>query len=317
MCVPIAAAAVPGLILSAVGTAASVGMGIYSAQQQSAQAAASMNQAQQNAQASIVMQNQQQMVNLRQQQASAQMQQSQQAQQLQMSMTQNAQNQMLQQRQQIDSLRQSAEISYSQQRLSLEQTQKSQRLQQESAAEARNLQIQQLNNALKDKYTQQREAVERERGQLMLQNQTDRRVYQDSRETADKQMRSNNEAANRVYVAEQSQLSEKRKEAAFQAQTILAKSIGAKGSILATGRTGQSVGLLVLDTERQAGRETAQQEAMLKSDYESALISMDSAFQQNLDGNINAESKVGFNPEMPYLPSMPEVPNFVGFEIPK
>ena len=175
----------------------------------------------------------------------------------------------------------------------------------------------QMNNALQDKYSQQREAVQRERDQLMLQNQTDRRVYQDSLETSEAQKVENAAAANRVYIAEQAQLSEKRKEAAFQAQTILAKSIGAKGQILATGRTGQSVGLLVLDAERQKGRQTAQQNAMLEADYTNALIAMDDAFQQNLAGDRQADSKVGFNPEMPYLPSMPEVPNFVGFEIPK
>ena len=307
----------PAIAIAAVTAVSSIGMGIYSANQQSAQASASMAQAQSNAQANVYMQNRSQMVNLRQQQATAQMQQQQQSLQMQQSMTQNYQNQVLSQRQQIDTLKQNASIAYEQQRLNLDQTQTAQRLQQEQAAEGRNLQIEQMNNALQDRYTQQREAVKQERQQLMLQNQTDRKVYQDSVETSDEQMRSNAEAANRVYVAEQAQLSEKRKEAAFEAQTILARSIGAKGSILATGRTGQSVGLLVLDTERQAGRQTAQQEAMLKADYDSALIAMDDAFQNNLAGNRQAEAKVGFNPEMPYLPSMPEVPNFVGFEIPK
>ena len=77
------------------------------------------------------------------------------------------------------------------------------------------------------------------------------------------------------------------------------------------------MGLLALDTERQAGVASAQAKAMLQADTDSALIAMDNAFQSNLDGNRQAESQVGFNPEMPYLPSMPEVPNFVGFEIPK
>lgn len=317
MCAPIAAAAVPGLIISGVSTAASIGMGIYSAQQQSAQAAASMRQAQSNAQASIAMQNQAQMQQMNQQRAQMQMQQQQAQMQQQQAMQQNFQNQLMQQRQQAAQLQQQQNLAYDQQRLNLQQTQASQRLQQEQAAEGRNLQIQQMNNALKDRYTQQREAVRQERDQLMLQNQTDRRVYQDSLETSEAQKNANAEAANRVYMAEQAQLSEKRKEAAFQAQTILAKSIGAKGAILATGRTGQSVGLLALDTERQAGRATAEQEAMLKADYDSALIAMDDAFQKNIEGNRQAEAKVGFNPEMPYLPSMPEVPNFVGFEIPK
>ena len=244
------------------------------------------------------------------------MQQQQAQQQMQQSMQQNFQNQLLSQQQQAAQLSQQQSLAYDSQRLNLQQSQANNRLQIEQAAEGRNLQIQQLNNALKDRYTQQREAVKRERDMLMQQNQTDRRVYQDQQETATKQSIANAEAANRVYMGEQSQLSEKRKEAAFKAQTILAKSIGAKGSILATGRTGQSVGLLALDTERQAGRDVAATEAMMKADYDTALINMDNAFQQNLEGNRQAESKVGFNPEMPYLPQMPEVPNFVGFEIP-
>jgi hypothetical protein len=305
------------ITIGAVSLVSSVGMGIYSGQQQAAQASASMRMQQQNAQSNIVMSNQQQAQQVMQQRAQMAMQQQQQQLQMQQSMQQNFQNQMMQQRQQADGLAQQQRLAYDQQRLNLQQTQTAQRLQIDQAAESRNLQIEQMNNALKDRYTQQREAVRQERDQLMLQNQTDRRVYQDSVETSEEQKRANAEAANRVYVAEQQQLSEKRKEAAFQAQTILAKSIGAKGSILATGRTGQSVGLLALDTERQAGVATAQQEAMLQADYDSALIAMDDAFRKNQEGNRQAEAKVGFNPEMPYLPSMPEVPNFVGFEIPK
>ena len=118
-------------------------------------------------------------------------------------------------------------------------------------------------------------------------------------------------------MAEQAKLEGKRREAAFEAQSILAKSIGAKGTILASGRTGQSVGLLVNDAERQAGVQKAQQTAMLEADKVAAIIGMEAAFAQNKAADAQAESKVGFNPSMPYLPSMPEVPTFVGFEIPK
>ena len=302
--------------MSGIGTAATVGMGIYSANQQASQAAASMNQAQANAQANIAMSNRSNMQQMQQVRQQQQMQQRQVQMQQQQSMQQNFQNQLMQQRQQGDQLKQQQQLAYDNQRQQLQQTQDAQRLQIEQAAASRNLQIEQMNNALKDRYTQQRDAVKRERNQLMMQNQTDRRVYQDSIETSDRQKIRNAEAANRVYVAEQSQLNEKRKEASFAAQTALAKSIGAKGSILASGRTGQSVGLLALDTERQAGVQEAQAKAMLQADTDTALIAMDNAFQANLDGNRQAEAKVGFNPEMPYLPPMPEVPNFVGFEIP-
>lgn len=302
--------------LGAATLVSTVGMGIYSANMQASQAGAQMRQAQMNAQQNAAMSNQAQMLQAAQQRSQMAMQQQQAQQQMQQSMQQNFQNQLLSQQQQAAQLSQQQSLAYDSQRLNLQQTQANNRLQIEQAAEGRNLQIQQLNNALKDRYVQQREAVKRERDMLMQQNQTDRRVYQDQQETATKQSIANAEAANRVYMGEQSQLSEKRKEAAFKAQTILAKSIGAKGSILATGRTGQSVGLLALDTERQAGRDVAATEAMMKADYDTALINMDNAFQQNLEGNRQAESKVGFNPEMPYLPQMPEVPNFVGFEIP-
>ena len=302
--------------LGTITLVSTVGMGIYSTNQQAAQASASMAQAQSNAQTNVAIQNQQSLMNLRQTQASQAQQMQQSQQQMAQQMQQNYQNQQLQQRQQANQLRQQQTLAYDSQRQQLEQLQSNQRLQQEQAAANRNLQIEQINNALRDKYTQQKDAVRRERNQLMVQNETDRRVHQSQTQTSDKQMLANAEAANRVYVAEQATLNEKRKEAAFEAQTILAKSIGAKGKILATGRTGQSVGLLALDTERQAGVATAQQEAMLKADYDSALISMDSAFEQNLADNRKAESSIGFAPNMPYLPEMPSVPNFVGFDIP-
>ena len=65
-------------------------------------------------------------------------------------------------------------------------------------------------------------------------------IYQRSKETYEEQARLNNEAANRVYMGEQAKIDEARKQAAFEAQSILAKSIGTKGKVLASGRSGQS-----------------------------------------------------------------------------
>ena len=75
--------------------------------------------------------------------------------------------------------------------------------------------------------------------------------------------------------------------------------------------------MLVNDVERQAGIQKAQQTAMLESDRVASIIGMEDAFAKNRAGNQQAASQVGFNPDMPYLPKMPEVPTFVGFEIPK
>ena len=77
------------------------------------------------------------------------------------------------------------------------------------------------------------------------------------------------------------------------------------------------VGLLVNDVERQAGIAKAQQTAMLEADKVAAIIGMDDAFEQNKAADRQAQAQVGFDPSMPYLPQMPEVPTFVGFEIPK
>ena len=353
MCAPVVAAGI--------SAAASIGMGIYSANQSASMAGQQMAQAAQQAQANVAIQNEQAMMQQRQSQAQMAQQrqqflQSQQAQARQqfqqqqfaakqqqqsqlLSIQQQQQSQMqaarLQQQQQMLSIRQQtqqqkfqAEMQQAQMlqsmqqqgeqnRLQVQQQQDALRQQKEQAAASRNLQIEQMNAQLADKYTQQREAVKAERAQLMQKHQVDKRLYQDSKETAQQQMKNNAEEANRVYTAEQARLEGKRKEAAFEAQSILAKSIGAKGSILASGRTGQSIGLLVNDVERQAGIQKAQQTAMLESDRVAAIIGMEDAFAKNRAGNQQAASQVGFNPDMPYLPKMPEVPTFVGFEIPK
>jgi len=331
MCAPVIAAGISAV--------ASVGMGIYSGQQQASMAAAQMQQAVQQQQTQVAMQNRQAMQQQRtanqqmqmqrtQQLQSQRLQQQQQFSQQQFQMQQTSQSQALQ-AQQLSSqqqfqmqqnaaqMKQAADLQFQQQQLSVQQQQKSLRFQQEQNAASRNLQIQQMNAQLADKYTQQREAVKAERIQLMKKNEVDKRVFQDSRETAERQKDLNAEEANRVYSAEQVKLEGKRREAAFEAQSILAKSIGAKGQILASGRVGQSVGILANDVERQAGIQKAQQTAMLESDRVAAIIGMDNAMQANKNADAQAEASVGFDPTMPYLPSMPQVPTFVGFEIPK
>jgi len=338
MCDPISIG-VTGLVLSGVGAAANYSMGIQQANMQAAQAQAAANfqsqqaqvqfnqqaqaqmQAAQQAQAQQAMQQQQfqaQQLQSLQQQGQQQMFQAQQAQQQQMlSIQQQSAAQQLSLQQQQLSMQQQADMQYQQQQAQLRQQNEARKFQAEQAAKQANLQIEQMNAQLADKFTQQKEAVRAERKQLLKKFETDKRVYQDSKETAMRQEIENASAANRVYIAEQAKLEGKRKEAAFEAQAILAKSIGAKGTILASGRTGQSVGLLLGDVERQAGIKSAQEAAMLEQDRIAAIIGMDEAFEQNKAADAQAQSQVGFNPEMPYLPEMPQVPTFVGFQIPK
>ena len=261
MCLPAAGLtaaqiATASLVVAGVGTAASIGMGIASANQQAAQAQTQLNfQAQQA-------QNQQK---LAQEQAA------------------------LQQRQQYDALL----------------------LQQKQSTEAYNLQVQQSNTQIANQYQQQIQAVRNERVALLARNTAERNEYQKSKETAVAQSKLNNEAANRAYVGQQNKLDEARKRAAFAQQTLLAKAIGTKGTILASGRTGQSVGLLVRDVDRQQGFATAQDIASIDSARNAAIVAMEGDYLKAQSANNRALSQVGYDPGNPLLPDLPQRPKFI------
>lgn len=276
----IAAAAIPAvtLAISAAGTAASIGMGVYSAQQQAAQAQAQMN-----------MQAQQAGIQMQQQQAAQQMQMQQQRDQMIQTQQQQRQSQIFQRDQQAQQMA----------------------MQERQAREQQNLQVQQANVQIANQYNQQRQQVQAEQEQIMKKYSADRLGYNREVQTANEQKRFNSEAANEVYKQEQVKIMEAKKRAAFANQTALAKSIGAQGSILAAGRTGQSVGLLVNDAERQAGFEQAQANASMESQTMMAQIGMDQAFLQNQSADQSADNNVGFDPQLPYMPSMPGIPNFI------
>jgi len=244
------------LAVTAISTAASIGMGIMSANQQAAQAQTQLNfQAKQA-------QNQQK---LAQEQAA------------------------LQQRQQYDALL----------------------LQQKQSTEAYNLQVQQSNTQIANQYQQQIQAVRNERVALLARNTAERNEYQKSKETAVAQSKLNNEAANRAYVGQQNKLDEARKRAAFAQQTLLAKAIGTKGTILASGRTGQSVGLLARDVDRQQGFATAQDIASIDSARNAAIVAMEGDYLKAQSANNRALSQVGYDPGNPLLPDLPQRPKFI------
>lgn len=256
MCVAAAAIPAASLAISAASAVSSIGMGIYSAQQQAAQA-----------QAGLQMQAQQ-----------AQMQQQQ--------FYESSMQQQQQQRQQ-------------------------QILGQKAQAQNYNLQVAQNNAALYNQNRQAQEQVLNERASIQSRHAASKLAYQRSDQTFRDQVNLNNEAANRTYMGEQSKLSEAKKKAAFEQQAIIAKSIGAKGKVLAAGRTGQSVGLLVNDVERQAGFKLAQESAMYDSKKEQVTIGMETAFLQAQSDNNKAASNVAWNPSDPYMPKMPDSPAYV------
>lgn len=106
------------------------------------------------------------------------------------------------------------------------------------------------------------------------------RAQQASRLSYYQQLDNINSGVNKTYVQEQTKLQEAKTKAAFKNQSILAKQIGAQGKILASGATGQSVGLLALDADRQAGFAQAQSNASVDSAAIQGAITQDVAFDQ-------------------------------------
>ena len=184
-------------------------------------------------------------------------------------------------------------------------------LQQKTQQDQYNLSIQQSNTQIANQYQQQNARVRSEQANIAREYEQRRQAYQQDKESAEQQQRFNNEAANRMYVQEQTKLSEAKKKQAFAQQAALAKMIGTKGAILSAGRSGQSVGLLVNDAERQAGFQRAQASALLGSKKEQAAITMEGAFIQAQSANTRALDSIGIAPIAPYMPDMPDVPNFV------
>lgn len=203
------------------------------------------------------------------------------------------------------------EMQYQQSVQQQEQQRQNLTLQQRQQQQQYNLSIQQSNAQLINQYNQQVQQVNNDRAGIASRHAAEKLTYQRGLETSQEQARLNNEAANRVYMGEQAKINEAQKKAAFEQQAILAKSIGAKGSVLAAGRTGQSVGLLVNDVERQAGFAQAQELAMLDSTREQSLINMEGTFLQAESDNQKAVNNVSWNPADPYMPSNPSLPNFV------
>ena len=125
-------------------------------------------------------------------------------------------------------------------------------------------------------------------------------------------------AANKVAAGEQAKLTEARKKAGFKAQNIYAKSIGAKGTVLATGATGQSMGLLALDADRQAGLGLAEQYSTVDSAATQAAIGAQAGFDQKTNSDNNAYSQLGIPATAPVMQQAPggelEAPSYDWFD---
>ena len=170
--------------------------------------------------------------------------------------------------------------------------QSQQQAQYQAAVQAQQLDIQ---------YRQAQQQTFRDRQQQVQKFVGDVEAQQASVNQYLRQTANNNDALNKSYQQEQVKLSEARTQAAFKAQANYAKAIGNKGSILAAGQSGQSIGLLALDVDRQKGIATAEQNAGLRSAEASADVAMDVAYDQAQSSNNQAFSQVGLPVQAPTL----------------
>ena len=150
-------------------------------------------------------------------------------------------------------------------------------------------------------YQQAQQAAFRDRQQQVQQYAGQVEAQRQGVKQYQAQLNNNNQALNKSYASEQAKLQEARNAAAFKAQANYAKAIGTKGTVLAAGQTGQSVGLLAMDADRQAGLQTAQQNASLRGAEIQAGIGMDVAYDQAQTANNQAFSKVGLPVQHPTL----------------
>ena len=148
------------------------------------------------------------------------------------------------------------------------------------AQQGMNMQAAQAQQQMDLQYQQAQQQAFRENQAAVTRHQSEVRAQQAGQLSYYQQLANNNEAANKVYTQEQVKLEEARTQAAFKSQENYIKAIGAKGKVLASGATGQSIGLLALDADRQAGFANAQQNASLASAEDAAAVGMDIGYTQ-------------------------------------
>lgn len=106
-------------------------------------------------------------------------------------------------------------------------------------------------------YSQQQQEVAYQNSVNQQRFQAELQAYERSVSATQEQYRLNAESANRAYVSEQNKLRAEYQRAVTEQQTLLTSSLQSQGTVLASGRTGQSVGLLMSDADRQYGRDLA------------------------------------------------------------
>lgn len=129
------------------------------------------------------------------------------------------------------------------------------------------------------------------------------RAYQASEQAYNQQLDLNRQAANRAYEREQLKLKGEFDKASQDAQDLLVAKMQAQGQALAAGRTGQSIGLLVNDAQREYGRDLANLGTNLGYATTDSILGMEDIFQQQRSADLTAASQRMLTPNKGLAPT--------------
>ena len=101
----------------------------------------------------------------------------------------------------------------------------------------------------------------------------------------------NQQTANRGYQQQQLKFKGEFDQATQKAEELLTKRLQAQGNIMASGRTGQSVGGLLTDAQRVEGRDLGTIGLNLAYAQQNYGFGMEDIFQQQKTGNVQAASQ--------------------------
>ena len=117
-------------------------------------------------------------------------------------------------------------------------------------------------------------------------------AYQQQRQAYEAQLNQNQSAANKAYQQTQLKLKGEYDQASQKADQLLSQRLQSQGTVLASGRTGQSVGGLLSDAQRTEGKDLANLGLNLAYAQQDYGFGMESIFDQQVGANAQATSNI-------------------------
>lgn len=161
-------------------------------------------------------------------------------------------------------------------------------------------------------YSAQQAQVQQANAVAQQQYQYQHLAYKQSERNYKSQIELNAEAANRAYLQEQSKLTAEYRKAALESSELFAQSMRTQGTLLAAGRTGQSIGILANDADREYSRDLATLGLNLAYANQNYLITAEGIRNELTSANNMAASQRSLAPAKPIMQSGPSPIGLIG-----